>query len=535
VAEPLEQVVLKAMDKNRNVRYQTATEMEQALKDALKEIESSSPTTSLPTPKTQDMIRPTPVKSGSMMGPVAIIGGVTAVLLCVVLAVVIAFFSFSGDRESGTAVSGEVEVANDLFQATDEPVPTSEPTATPIPPTPSGSGPETDIVLSPVELDREILFSETFDSNENNWMIDEQDDEYGQYSSNIVDGRYRLSHTAAQGVFAWEHLPEAEFDNFVMVVDAIPVEANTDFYGYGLTFRGNADNDGLYVFKIEDDSYLVNLLADGEWYTLVDYTPMPAINVGGPNQLMIEAIGPMLTFYINGEEATSIEDDSLQTGSVGMALELNKVGDSVTVEFDNLMVYALSDEELAGISNVLFEEYFDSDINGWATGEFEDEYSQNEITIEDGTYTLGVTAKKPTYIEKVLPNQKFSDFVLTLETTPHDIAEHYAYGVAFRENPDADTYTFEIRNDGLYVVFVYDGEWRKLKDWSGAKAIKPGETNELKVIANGESLTFFVNGEELTTIKDDTLAEGQIGLIVDMFEEGPAAVDFDNLVVRRVK
>jgi hypothetical protein len=389
--------------------------------------------------------------------------------------------------------------------------------------------------LSPVELDREILFSEQFDSNENDWTIEEQDDEYGQSYADIIEGRYRLSQTAAKGVFAWEQLPEAEFDNFVMVVDAIPVEFNTDSFGYGLTFRNNSDYTNLYAFEIDEDGYLVNLLADGEWYTLVDYTPMPAINVGGPNQLMVEAIGPLLTFYINGKEAVSIEDNTLETGSVGMGLDLYEVGDSVTVDFDNLMVYALNDEELAGISDVLFEEYFDSDANGWATGEFEDEYTQDEITIEDGTYTLGVTAKKPAYVEKVLPNQEFSDFVLTLEVTPHDIAEHYAYGVAFRENSDADTYTFEVRNDGLYVVFVYDGEWRKLKDWSGAKAIKPGETNELKVMADGESLTFFINGEALTTIEDDTLAEGKIGLIVDMFEEGPAVVDFDNLVIRRVK
>jgi hypothetical protein len=315
VAEPLEQVVLKAMAKNRNQRYQTAAEMEQALKNALKEIESAAPTTSLPTPRTQGLAEPTPAptpaKSGGAMGPLLIGGLIVAVLLCVGAIAIFALVAISGNGDEDTAVSGEVTVSGDLFQATEE----------------------------------------------------------------------------------------------------------------------------------------------------IELTP----------------------------------------------------------------------------TDIIFEERFDSDANGWATGEFEDEYSLDEISIEDGQYTLRVTAKEVSYIEKVLPNQEFSDFMLTLEATPRDADEHYSYGIAFRENLETHTYTFEIGNDGLYAIFLYDGEWRKLKDWSSAKAIKPGQTNELKIIAKGSTLTFFVNADELTTIEDDTLSEGKVGLILDMFEEGKSAtVDFDNLVISRV-
>jgi hypothetical protein len=71
-----------------------------------------------------------------------------------------------------------------------------------------------------------------------------------------------------------------------------------------------------------------------------------------------------------------------------------------------------------------------------------------------------------------------------------------------------------------------------LKDWSSSAAIKVGQTNELTVVAEDESLTFFVNEEELTTIEDSTLAEGKIGLLIDMFEaDSSATVNFDNLIV----
>ena len=532
VAEPLEQVVLKAMAKDRNQRYQTAAEMEQALKNAFKKIESATPTTSLPAPRTQGLPKPTPApvpaKSSGVMGPLFIGSLIAAVLLCVgAIAAIFAFVTVSGNGDGGTAVSGEVTVSGDLFQATEEIEPT--PTATEIvsPPTPTRPGVEVDTILPVAQLEGEELFRDNFDSNQNNWTVGEENDEYGQYSAGIVDGRYRISQAADKDVFAWEYLPDGNFDDFVLVVDASPVEANTDSFGYGLTFRNSPDNDNLYTFEIDDDGYSVSMLSAGEWTTLVDFTEMSAINVGGANQLMVKAVGPSLTFFINGEKAASIEDDTLQAGSIGMAIELYEAGDNATVDFDNLTVYAVSD--------IIFEERFDSDANGWATGEFEDEYSLDEISIEDGQYTLKATAKKASYIEKVLPNQEFSDFVLTLEATPRDTDDHYSYGVAFRENVETHTYTFEIGNDGLYAIFLFDGEWQKLKDWSSAKAIKPGQTNELKVIAKGSTLTFFVNGDELTTIENDTLSAGKVGLVMDMFEESKSAtVDFDNLVVSSV-
>ncbi|MBN1217957.1 MAG: protein kinase [Anaerolineae bacterium] len=536
IPESLEQVVLKAMAKDRNQRYQSAAEMEQALKDALREIESAAPTASILPSKTETIAPPvsTPAKGRRGMSTFLIVGLLVAVVLCLggIGIFVLAALSDEEERGPATTVSGDMTVADDLFQKTPELEPTAE---SPVSPTPTQPSVEIDTILPPINLDRAELFRESFDSNENNWTIGQEIDEYGIYNAEMVDGRYRMSKQADKGVFAWEYLTGGNFDNFVVVVDAIPVEANTDAYGYGLVLRHNADTQDLYTFEIENDSFKVNLLINGQWETLVDLTPLAAINVGGPNQLMAKAAGPALTFYVNGQEAVSLEDDTLLDGSVGLALDVYEPGDSVTVDFDNLVVYALNDEELAGVSDVIFEEYFDSDANGWATGEFEDDYSQDEITIEDGKYTLLTLTKKAAYIEKNLPNREFSDFVLTLEATPYDNAEHYSYGVAFREGSDSRVYAFEIGNDGLYAVFLFDDAWKKLKDWSSAKAIKRGQTNELKVIAQGSTFTFFVNGEQLITLTDDTLATGKIGLIVDVFEENQfAIVDFDNLVIRRI-
>lgn len=188
---------------------------------------------------------------------------------------------------------------------------------------------------------------------------------------------------------------------------------------------------------------------------------------------------------------------------------------------------------------IIFAEDFDTDENGWYTGVYEEEdYYLAEVILEEGYYRLSLTADDSIYYEEILPDEEFSDFVLTVEATPQDTAEHYSYGVVFREDWDGDCYTLEIGNDGLYAIFLYDGEWIMLKEWSSSSAIKVGQTNQIKIIANDEAMSFFVNDELLTTLEDDTLSEGTVGVLVELFEdEGlqTGTVHFDNLVLHEIE
>lgn len=185
--------------------------------------------------------------------------------------------------------------------------------------------------------------------------------------------------------------------------------------------------------------------------------------------------------------------------------------------------------------DVLFEETFASNENGWDTGFLEDEYGQETGMIADGVYTLQVITEQPIYIERELPNWEFDDFVLTVDITPGNSDEYYAYGVTFRQNDNLDSYVVELGNDGTFGVFRFDDEdWTTLQDWSVSEAILPGETNTLTVIAKGSRLAFLVNGEPLTDLQDDVLLSGTIGLVIEVFQEGKrATVEFDNLVIRK--
>lgn len=191
-----------------------------------------------------------------------------------------------------------------------------------------------------------------------------------------------------------------------------------------------------------------------------------------------------------------------------------------------------ADDTPASSGDVFFTEAFDSNENGWPTGKNEDEYTIDETRLEDGRYVISVEALKPAFVERQLPDWQFDDFFLSLEATPLDKGDTYSYGVSFRLDEMGNGYAFEIGNDGQYGVLLYNEEWSMVVDWTKSGAIKVGQTNKLAVLAQGDSLSFYVNDEPLVTIEDDTVLEGQVGVLIDMFAEDESAkVAFDNLLI----
>lgn len=555
IPDPLERVVIKAMAKEPAQRYQTAGEMQRALQQALNEIESGGRTVSLPTSSTQTQgvtSTPPPVaakKSGGI-GP-WLIGGVAVIALLCLLGGGLLFYGLmnSNTDGTGTPVAGSPTAISIGIAKTPTPTvtPTPLPTATEEAASPTPEPTEEVSASTPVPvvdipgLTGEIMFQDDFSSNQNDWPTGPQEDEYGKTDSKLADGHYRMTQEAKQGVFVWNNLADKDYDNFIFSVEATIVEKKVaDTFAYGLTLRENVDDADLYAFELDTNGhYSVSVRHKEEWKTLVKWTKSPVINREGTNQLTVKAAGSAFTFYVNGNEVTTLEDDTLTTGAIGLALDLYDKGDKATVDFDNLFIRSLNPDELATLKTnqaALFEDTFDSDAKGWSTGEFEDEYSQNKVTIEQGVYNLSVTSKpdKLPYVEKQLPNKEFSDFVLSVDVTPLDSETYYSYGVAFRLDKDGNVYVFEVGNDGLYAVLLYDGDWKKLKDWSSTPAIKPGETNHLTISAKGKNLTFFVNDVQLTTLEDNTISEGKIALVVDMAEgDKSTKVNFDNLVIKK--
>jgi hypothetical protein len=107
------------------------------------------------------------------------------------------------------------------------------------------------------------------------------------------------------------------------------------------------------------------------------------------------------------------------------------------------------------------------------------------------------------------------------------------YGMAFRIKDSGSFYYFVLSSTGRYMLQKsVDGEWTSIKGWTSSPAIRKGkESNTLKVTCQGESITLYVNGQQLTGVTDSAIGFGKVGMIVGAGKDPPAHVAFDNVLV----
>jgi serine/threonine protein kinase len=151
-------------------------------------------------------------------------------------------------------------------------------------------------------------------------------------------------------------------------------------------------------------------------------------------------------------------------------------------------------------------------------------------------------------IRQNFPETTLSYQITMAETAGDDTSPTNTFGIILRytqsrvKGKDVEKfYTFEILNETgnyQYGFYKYDstrqpGPWTQL-----GKAIKPGKEfhgghgpnaiNTIKVLAAGNSFTFYVNGKQVGTIKDNFLPSGSMGMLVNL--KG-TEVAFSNMLI----
>jgi hypothetical protein len=93
-------------------------------------------------------------------------------------------------------------------------------------------------------------------------------------------------------------------------------------------------------------------------------------------------------------------------------------------------------------------------------------------------------------------------------------------------------YTFMISGDGQYMVSRFDNGATLLIPWTPNEAIRQGGTNVLGVRCLEATCEFFINGELVNTVNDDSLTGQFVGVRVDNTD---VRASFDNLRVWSVE
>lgn len=114
--------------------------------------------------------------------------------------------------------------------------------------------------------------------------------------------------------------------------------------GYGLIVRANGPGalDGVsqeldgYVLEAGDRGEFGVWRRDGDhWVDLVPWTQSSSVRSGGsPNDLSVKAIGSQLTFTVNDAVLATVDDDTIDTGRVGLFVG----GDDNSVALDNFSI-----------------------------------------------------------------------------------------------------------------------------------------------------------------------------------------------------
>jgi hypothetical protein len=186
-----------------------------------------------------------------------------------------------------------------------------------------------------------------------------------------------------------------------------------------------------------------------------------------------------------------------------------------------------SQDQTALSGSVLFQDDFARPISGW------DRFITAEGTMDYDAagYRMLVNSLNTNFWST--PHKNFADVRMEVDTGKLGGPDENRIGLICRFTGE-DYYFFMITSDGFYGVGIYTGGQAVLLGQSEMQVssnIKTGlAVNHLRADCAGDTLTFYVNGFQVTSVQDGTLKSGDVGLLAGTFAQPGVDVIFDNFV-----
>ena len=176
---------------------------------------------------------------------------------------------------------------------------------------------------------------------------------------------------------------------------------------------------------------------------------------------------------------------------------------------------------------IVYQDDFEDPASGWLTGETE--YASRAYV--DGAYEIQVKDDWRIAWGRIPGGREYLDF--TAEVAFRFVAGEGGAGFLFRYQDSDNFYCFTVSTRGEYRLLRqrYDW-WESLIDWTPFTGLDPTGWNRLRIVAQGDRFSFFLNGELLAEFRDDAFRAGQLAPCAHTFEEPGLVVWFDDLVVR---
>ena len=159
-------------------------------------------------------------------------------------------------------------------------------------------------------------------------------------------------------------------------------------------------------------------------------------------------------------------------------------------------------------------------------------HTDGTCAFTDGSYHVS-TPKTQFFYLCTAQVTDFSNFAVEVQAK---IVKGDCAGMVFRADSNSGKmYFYEICQDGSYNFSRYpDFTGNNVKHLAGgsssAIASGVGKTNTLAVVAQGSTLTIYINKQKISSVTDSTFTHGQIGLFADA-SNNPTDVAFNNMKV----
>jgi hypothetical protein len=145
---------------------------------------------------------------------------------------------------------------------------------------------------------------------------------------------------------------------------------------------------------------------------------------------------------------------------------------------------------------------------------FEDDHVRMEITGGQ----LVMTAFNPDFWNSWnFTGPQAQNFYLEITGSSGPCSGRDRYGLIFRAPENNRGYLFGISCDGSYSLWIWDGKTEmRLVEWTRSPHINagPDATNRIGVMANGNQITLYANGQLLAEVSDGTYSSGRFGVFV---------------------
>jgi hypothetical protein len=182
--------------------------------------------------------------------------------------------------------------------------------------------------------------------------------------------------------------------------------------------------------------------------------------------------------------------------------------------------------------NILFQDDFSSSTSGW-----EDIYRDSDGISDYDQDGFRLQINQPQFDYWANPGLSFTDVSIEVDAQKIGGPEDNDFGLICRYTDESNFYFFLATSDGYYAIGKNGANGQTLLGsdfFEQTDQVRSGNAvNHLRADCVDSTLTFYINGTQVSQVSDTEHISGDVGLMAGTFDEPGTDILFDNFVVRK--